>query len=119
VTDIREVSEERGAHREVLARIRRAGAVAAKQRKDDLKLGVKEEGQKADEAEVPTELWDAMWMLSRIDQGFESMDNWWGKPYDVDSRSNLPRWRWSLEVLRSSWLIFWWRRLVTRSLCKF
>ena len=40
-----------------------------------------------------------MWMLSRREQGFESMEDWWGKPYDVDSVSKLlPGWRWSLEV---------------------
>lgn len=74
-------------------------AAAAPERKDDLELGVKGEGQKADEAAEPTEIWDAMWMLSRREQGFESMEDWWGKPYDVDSVSKLlPGWRWSLEV---------------------
>lgn len=116
---VEEMTEDRRAHRAVLAKIRRAGAAAAAQRKDEVDLGVKEEGQKADEAAVPTEIWDAMWMLSRMEMGLELMEEWWGRPYELDETSSLPRWRWSLEVFRNSWLIFWWRRWVTRSLCKF
>ena len=112
-------SEASRAHREALAKIRRAGGVAAQQRKDEVELGVKEEGQKADEAAVPTLLWDKMWMVSREDMGFEPMEGWWGKPFEIEEHSGLPRWRWSLEVMRSSWLLFRWRRNVTRSLCKY
>lgn len=112
-------TKEQKAHRELLARIKRAGLIAAQQRRDELSLGVKEDGQKADEAAVPTVLWDEMWMLSRIDQGLEPMGSWWGNPFGTSKQSSLPRWRWGLEVFRNSWLLFRWRRSVTRSLCKF
>ena len=52
-----------------------------------------------------------MWMLSRREQGFESMEDWWGKPYDVDSVSKLlPGWRWSLEVLWKEVCVVCWRK---------
>ena len=111
---------DRGVQRALLARIKRAGALAAQQKKDEQSLDIKEDGQKADEAEVPTSLWDEMWLLSRRDCGFPPFaaeDK--GRPLDIDEDSGLERWRWALEAFRNIWLIRRWRRNVARSLCSF
>jgi len=94
VPAIHDSSEARDAHREALARIRRAGEITAQQRKDDLALGVKEDGQKVDEAATPTVVWDELWMLSRMTVGFEPRDSWWGKPVGIEGVVGLSRWRW-------------------------
>lgn len=109
----------RATQQEALRRIREAAVEAAQRSKMDrgsqLVQGVKQEGQKADDADVPTHLWDGMWLESRREQGWASMEEWKGEPWKVDENEKLPRWRLAIETMRSRWLLLRWRRNVTSS----
>ena len=115
------VRNRREEHQNTLNKIRLAAEDAArlsKMDKGDLLIqGIKQDGQKADDAEVPTHLWDGMWMRSRKEQGFGSMESWMGKPLDINKGEDHPRWRQALEVMRDKWLLQRWRRNVTKSFC--
>eukprot|EP00986_Skeletonema_menzelii_P007431 scaffold2926_cov176-Skeletonema_menzelii.AAC.1 len=115
------VRNHREEHQNTLNKIRVAAEDAArlsKMDKGDLLIqGIKQDGQKADDAEVPTHLWDGMWMRSRNEQGFGSMESWMGKPLDTNEGEDQPRWRQALEVMRDKWLLQRWRRNVTKSFC--
>ena len=102
-----------------LREVRRAAHEAATQEEADMALDivVKQEGQKSDDAEVPVHLWDGMWMLRRREAGLPGMKGWHGRPKDMDRKSQLPRWRMSLQLLRRYMFIRFWRRSVTRSFC--
>ena len=110
---------QREKHRGTMERIRLAAEEAARMSKFDpggeLIEAVKQEGQKADDAEVPKHLWDGMWLQSRLEVGFEDMRKWKGNPWGQEEVTKQPRWRGALEVMRTKWLLLKWRRNVTRT----
>ena len=104
-----------------LSLIREAARVAAAQKAPEraLQMVVKQEGQKADDADVPYHLWDAWWLSRREEANLPTLEGWVGRPTEQMPDSGLTRWRWGLKQLRNLWFIREWRRRVTRSFCVF